>query len=95
MFAIDPCDGFALAEVEQLRTVAERIEARPAGGQCPAEAPPARQVERLRTAQDEGDDVLWFAILVAVDPECAGALVVIGLHLEADIAALVAIHLGR
>ena len=51
--AIDPRDGRAGAEVEDVRPAAEGVEAGPAAAEGPAEAPPPRQAEGLGAAERE------------------------------------------
>lgn len=69
MRGVHPGDGFAGAEIEDLSAATEGVDARPRTTVAISEAPEAGQIEFLRAAQDEGDDVLDIARVLAVDPE--------------------------
>jgi hypothetical protein len=54
-----------------MRPAAEGVEARSGAGQGILEAPEAGEIEFLREAKHEADDVFDIAVLVVMDPEGA------------------------
>lgn len=73
MFAIDPVERAAFAEIEELRAAAEAVEPRFRAGQRPGEPREASEVERLGAGQREADDMPGLAIAAGIEPECAGS----------------------
>src|SRR6056297_1344151 len=66
-----PADGFAGTEIDDMRTAAEGVEARPGTGQRVLEPPEAGEVEVFSQAQHEADNRLDITLLVVMDPEGA------------------------
>ncbi|CAH1655316.1 hypothetical protein CHELA20_53872 [Hyphomicrobiales bacterium] len=71
---VDPGDGFAGGEIEDMRAAAEAVEARPRTGVGILEAPAAGETERRRAPLDELDDTRGIAGGIVAHPELRAAM---------------------